>query len=168
MRKHGGCKKTLAFVLALTLVAGSFPANVGGFLTGGTAIVACAAEQSEDLNTYGVYGSEQSNTYTGENVTIAVDSDDEGGFTVSEQDNKHGTITASKGLYITKLVILTGYNYNGVPAISSDTAVRTKNNNSTYTFTNVNSPSVTITNDGEEICQIQQITVYYVNADEFH
>ncbi|MBP1534447.1 MAG: hypothetical protein IK999_10060 [Ruminococcus sp.] len=168
MRKHGGCKKTLALVLALTLVAGSFPANVGGFLTGGTVIAANAAEQSEEINTYGVYGTDYPNTYEGENVTITVDSDDEGGFTVSEQDNKHGTITASKGLYITKLVILTGYNYNGVPAISSDTAVRTKNNNSTYTFTNVNSPSVTITNDGEEICQIQQITVYYVNADEFH
>lgn len=168
MSKHGGCKKTLALVLALTLVAGSFPANVGGFLTGGTVIAANAAEQSEEINTYGVYGTDYPNTYEGGNVTITVDSDDEGGFTVSEQDNKHGTITVSKGLYITKLVIHTGYSYNGVPAISSDTAVRTKNNNSTYTFTNVNSPSVTITNDGEEICQIQQITVYYVNADEFH
>ncbi|MBE6864471.1 MAG: LPXTG cell wall anchor domain-containing protein [Ruminococcus flavefaciens] len=38
-------KKTTAFVMALALVAGFAPANVGGFLTGGTAIVASAAEE---------------------------------------------------------------------------------------------------------------------------
>lgn len=37
-------KKTVAFVLAMTLVAGAMPANVGGFLTGGTAIVAHAED----------------------------------------------------------------------------------------------------------------------------
>ncbi len=38
-------KKTTAFIMAMALVAGFAPANVGGFLTGGTAIVASAAEQ---------------------------------------------------------------------------------------------------------------------------
>ena len=37
-------KKTVAFVLAMTLVAGAMPANVGGFLIGGTAIVAHAED----------------------------------------------------------------------------------------------------------------------------
>lgn len=38
-------KKTTAFIMALALVAGFAPANVGGFLTGGTTIVASAAEE---------------------------------------------------------------------------------------------------------------------------
>ena len=37
-------KKTTAFIMALALVAGFSSVNVGGFLTGGTAIVASAAE----------------------------------------------------------------------------------------------------------------------------
>ena len=42
MKKHNGWKKTAAFVLSLALVAGAMPANVGGFLTGSTGIVAKA------------------------------------------------------------------------------------------------------------------------------
>ena len=42
--KRNTLKKTIAFVMAFTLVAGTMPANVGGFLTGGTAIVASAED----------------------------------------------------------------------------------------------------------------------------
>lgn len=45
-------KKTLAGLLAITLVAGAMPANVGGFLTGGKAIVAFAADGLEDIEDY--------------------------------------------------------------------------------------------------------------------
>ena len=41
--KRNTWKKTIAFVMAFTLVAGTMPANVGGFLTGCTGIVAQAA-----------------------------------------------------------------------------------------------------------------------------
>ena len=42
-------KRTAAFVLALTFVAGAMPAKVGGFLTGGNAIVAHAAETVDGI-----------------------------------------------------------------------------------------------------------------------
>ena len=44
----GSFRKTAAFVLALTLVAGTMPANVGGFLTGSTGITANAAPPTSD------------------------------------------------------------------------------------------------------------------------
>lgn len=44
-------KKTLAGLLAITLVAGAMPANVGGFLTGGKAIVAVADDETSDSTT---------------------------------------------------------------------------------------------------------------------
>ena len=43
-------KKVTAGMLALALVAGAAPANVGGFLTGGTAIAANAATVSSSGN----------------------------------------------------------------------------------------------------------------------
>lgn len=49
--KRNTWKKTIAFVMAFTLVAGTMPANVGGFLTGGTAIVAKAAASSGTIGT---------------------------------------------------------------------------------------------------------------------
>jgi len=42
--KHYTWKKTAAFVMSLTLVAGMVPANVGGLLTGDTGIVANAED----------------------------------------------------------------------------------------------------------------------------
>ncbi|MBR5682664.1 MAG: hypothetical protein IKW96_05180, partial [Ruminococcus sp.] len=53
MKKHKGWKKTIAFVMALTLVAGSLPANVGGFLTGSTGIVANAEAEIIDSGNFG-------------------------------------------------------------------------------------------------------------------
>ncbi|WP_177219519.1 leucine-rich repeat domain-containing protein [Ruminococcus albus] len=49
------CKKVIAGMLSLALVAGAVPASVGGFLTGGTAIVASAATEvaSGDCGTTG-------------------------------------------------------------------------------------------------------------------
>ena len=55
--KRNTWKKTIAFVMAFTLVAGTMPVNVGGFLTGGTAIVA----RAEDAHQF---------TYTAEGNTI--------------------------------------------------------------------------------------------------
>ena len=46
-------KKTAAFVLSLALVAGSLPANVGGFLTGSTGIVANAETEIIDSGNFG-------------------------------------------------------------------------------------------------------------------
>ena len=51
MKIHKGWKKTAAFLMALALVTGGLPANVGGFLTGDTAIVA-SAETSADGITF--------------------------------------------------------------------------------------------------------------------
>ena len=53
MKKHKGWKKTIAFVMALTLVVGSLPANVGGFLTGSTGIVANAEAEIIDSGNFG-------------------------------------------------------------------------------------------------------------------
>ena len=44
--KRNTLKKTIAFVMAFTLVAGTMPANVGGFLTWGTEIVARAYDNN--------------------------------------------------------------------------------------------------------------------------
>lgn len=46
--KRNALKKTIAFVLAMTLVTGGMPVNVPSFLTGGTEIVARAGSAYED------------------------------------------------------------------------------------------------------------------------
>ena len=68
-------KKALAGLAALILVAGAMPANVGGFLTKSTGIVACAAEttvtwtQNDLLNTF--FGS-----FTKQGITLTSSSND--------------------------------------------------------------------------------------------
>ena len=48
MKKRFGFKRTLAGILAVLTVAGYVPANVGGLLTGGTGIVASAADSGSN------------------------------------------------------------------------------------------------------------------------
>ena len=162
--KHKGWKKVAAFVLALALVVGNLPANVGGGgLFGGTAIVASAEEQCETLDT-----NNSQYTYSGTNVTVTPESPgDDDGFMLSkwvyenpeDSTEDSATITVAEDYKITKLELVRGF-YDGTPVISSDTAEMTQNGE-TFIFTNVNASSVTVSCSQDNCCQIKQVKVYY-------
>ena len=150
-------KRVTVGLLALALVAGVGPANVGtGGLFGGAAIVAYAAEEQSitlDTNT-------QQFTYTGTNVTVTVkDKGDDNGFFINQSKNTFfATIAVEEGFHITKLELVRGGIYEGTPILSSTTAEMTQSDE-TFTFTNVNASSVTVA--ATEACLIRQVKVYY-------
>ena len=77
MKKLNLWKRTVAGLLSLLIVAGTMPANVGGFLTGGTEIVASAE------GTSGEWGNGINYTYDSDTGTLTLTATDSG--TVVEQ-----------------------------------------------------------------------------------
>ena len=88
-------KKTTAFIMALALVAGFAPANVRGFLTGGTAIVASAAEETaepfdpetfvyNDVTYYNVHSDSFDSEWALYKDLLFTKNDDLGGYSIAE------------------------------------------------------------------------------------
>ena len=131
-------KKAAAFALALTLTAGAVPVQLR-VLSGGTALVASATEESEtfDTNT----GEE---IYTETHFKIEVDAPgDENGFYVNPDGINKATITALDEAVITKIVVVRGAG-DDEPAIASETVEKTQDGD-TFTFTNLNDTAVMLT-----------------------
>ena len=84
MNNHVGWKKTTAFIMALTLVAGNMPANVGGFFTVGTGIVATAVPPSENNSGKLFENASIINSWTSGDCTVTLDS--EGTLKVSKNE----------------------------------------------------------------------------------
>ena len=150
-------KRVTVGLLALALVAGVAPANVGtGGLFGGAAIVAYAAEESESFST-----NTKASTYTGDHFKIEVTNvGDKDGFRLSSDGTYSATITALNGEVITKIELVRSY-YDGEPHVSSESAVKSVSDE-TFTFTNINATSVLLDCcTGDIYCQIRQVKVYY-------
>ena len=95
MNNHVGWKKTTAFIMALTLVAGNMPANVGGFFTVGTGIVATAVPPSQNNSGILFENASLINSWTSGDCTVTLDS--EGTLTVSKNEGSGNGAMADYG-----------------------------------------------------------------------
>lgn len=123
MNNHVGWKKTTAFIMALTLVAGNMPANVGGLFTVGTGIVATAVPPSENNSGKLFDNVSIINSWTSGDCTVTLDS--EGTLTVSKNEGSGNGAMADYDSadyrpwnnnlsYIKSIVIEDGVTYIGI------------------------------------------------------
>ena len=137
MNNHVGWKKTTAFIMALTLVAGNMPANVGGFFTVGTGIVATAVPPSE--NNSGILFDNASiiNSWTSGDCTVTLDS--EGTLTVSKNE---GSGNGAMADYDSAADRPWNNNSSGITSVIIEDGVTTIGNAAFALFSELNSVTI--------------------------
>ena len=137
MNNHVGWKKTTAFIMALTLVAGNMPANVGGFFTVGTGIVAAAVPPSE--NNSGILFDNASiiNSWTSGDCTVTLDS--EGTLTVSKNE---GSGNGAMADYDSAADRPWNNNSSGITSVIIEDGVTTIGNAAFALFSELNSVTI--------------------------
>ncbi len=137
MNNHVGWKKTTAFIMALTLVAGNMPANVGGFFTVGTGIVATAVPPSE--NNSGILYDNASiiNSWTSGDCTVTLDS--EGTLTVSKDE---GSGNGAMADYDSAADRPWNNNSSGITSVIIEDGVTTIGNTAFANFSSLNSVTI--------------------------
>jgi len=137
MNNHVGWKKTTAFIMALTLVAGNMPANVGGFFTVGTGIVATAVPPSENNSGKLFDNASIINSWTSGDCTVTLDS--EGTLTVSKNE---GSGNGAMADYDSAADRPWNNNSSGITSVIIEDGVTTIGNAAFALFSELNSVTI--------------------------
>lgn len=137
MNNHVGWKKTTAFIMALTLVAGNMPANVGGFFTVGTGIVATAVPPSENNSGKLFENASIINSWTSGDCTVTLDS--EGTLKVSKNE---GSGNGAMADYDSAADRPWNNNSSGITSVIIEDGVTTIGNAAFALFSELNSVTI--------------------------